>query len=129
MAAQYAHADAEGFRDGRNRGSVLAAGRLLHPFFPINKNLWTSTFVLFTAGFAMIFCRPVLLDCGYPRLAKMGFSIPSVWYECHRRLCDFRPHRQVERHFLLTARGRRTTWHGYVYTNLFATLANRRTRL
>jgi predicted acyltransferase len=32
---------------------LLIVGRLLHPFFPINKNLWTSTFVLFTGGFAM----------------------------------------------------------------------------
>jgi len=36
-------------------GAVLMlAGRLLHPYFPINKNLWTSTFVLFTGGFAML---------------------------------------------------------------------------
>ena len=27
---------------------------MLHPYFPINKNLWTSTFVLFTGGFAML---------------------------------------------------------------------------
>ena len=30
----------------------LLLGKLIHPYFPINKNLWTSTFVLFTAGFA-----------------------------------------------------------------------------
>ncbi len=30
--------------------AVLA--RLLHPFFPINKNLWTSTFVLYTTGWS-----------------------------------------------------------------------------
>jgi predicted acyltransferase len=29
-------------------------GRLLHPYFPINKSLWTSTFVLFTGGFALM---------------------------------------------------------------------------
>jgi predicted acyltransferase len=34
--------------------ALLVAGRLLHPLFPINKNLWTSTFVLFTGGFAML---------------------------------------------------------------------------
>jgi predicted acyltransferase len=33
---------------------LLGAGRLLHPFFPINKNLWTSSFVLFTSGCAML---------------------------------------------------------------------------
>ena len=29
-------------------------GLLLHPFFPINKQLWTSTFVIFTAGAACL---------------------------------------------------------------------------
>ena len=33
---------------------LLIVGRLLYPYFPINKNLWTSTFVLFTGGFAML---------------------------------------------------------------------------
>jgi predicted acyltransferase len=33
---------------------LMLAGRVLHPYFPINKNLWTSTFVLFTGGFAML---------------------------------------------------------------------------
>jgi predicted acyltransferase len=33
---------------------LLIAGRFLHPYFPINKNLWTSSFVLFTGGFAML---------------------------------------------------------------------------
>ena len=36
-------------------GAVLmSAGLLLDPHFPINKNLWTSTYVLFTGGFAML---------------------------------------------------------------------------
>jgi len=30
------------------------SGLLLHPYFPINKQLWTSTFVLFTAGVALL---------------------------------------------------------------------------
>jgi predicted acyltransferase len=34
--------------------ALLVVGRLLHPYFPINKNLWTSSFVLFTGGFAML---------------------------------------------------------------------------
>src|SRR2546429_5912291 len=33
----------------------LVAGRIWHIWFPINKNLWTSSFVLFTAGFALGF--------------------------------------------------------------------------
>lgn len=33
---------------------LVISGLLLHPFFPINKQLWTSTFVLFTAGSALL---------------------------------------------------------------------------
>jgi predicted acyltransferase len=33
----------------------LSAGLLWTRWFPINKNLWTSSFVLFTGGFALIF--------------------------------------------------------------------------
>lgn len=33
---------------------LTLSGLILHPFFPINKQLWTSTYVLFTAGAAMI---------------------------------------------------------------------------
>jgi predicted acyltransferase len=34
--------------------ALMIVGRALHPIAPINKNLWTSTYVLFTAGFAML---------------------------------------------------------------------------
>jgi predicted acyltransferase len=33
----------------------VCAGLLWNRWFPINKNLWTSSFVLFTAGFALVF--------------------------------------------------------------------------
>jgi predicted acyltransferase len=36
-------------------GIVLTAtGLFLHPYFPINKQLWTSTYVIFTAGAALL---------------------------------------------------------------------------
>lgn len=35
-------------------GIVTVAGLALVPFFPINKNLWTSTYVLFTTGLALL---------------------------------------------------------------------------
>lgn len=44
----------------RVRGLLLAggagfiAGQLWHLLFPINKNLWTSSYVVFTAGFACV---------------------------------------------------------------------------
>src|SRR5260370_1943710 len=38
-------------------GGVFAVvvGRTMHLWFPINKKLWTSSFVIFTAGLALIF--------------------------------------------------------------------------
>jgi len=35
-------------------GACLILGRLLDTVFPINKNLWTSSYVVLTAGFAMV---------------------------------------------------------------------------
>jgi predicted acyltransferase len=34
--------------------ALTALGLALHPYFPINKKLWTSTFVIFTAGAALL---------------------------------------------------------------------------
>ena len=35
-------------------GAATVAGLALAPWFPINKNLWTSTYVVFTAGTALL---------------------------------------------------------------------------
>ena len=53
-------------RSGRDRGAIamrmlmfgilgLAAGEVWNVWFPINKNLWTSSFTLFSGGFALVF--------------------------------------------------------------------------
>jgi predicted acyltransferase len=34
---------------------LIASGEILHRWFPINKKMWTSSFVLLTAGFALLF--------------------------------------------------------------------------
>jgi predicted acyltransferase len=34
--------------------ALTVLGLVLHPYFPINKQLWTSTFVLFSAGTALL---------------------------------------------------------------------------
>jgi len=45
------------------------SGLLLHPFFSINKQLWTSTYVLFTAGAALF-----LLGICYGVMEGIGFK-------------------------------------------------------
>jgi predicted acyltransferase len=51
---------------------MTASGLLLHPVFPINKQLWTSTFVLFTSGSALLllgFCYFLMDGAGLKKWA------------------------------------------------------------
>lgn len=48
---------------------LTLSGILLHPLFPINKQLWTSSYVLFTAGAALI-----LLGVCFVLMEAMGFK-------------------------------------------------------
>ncbi len=50
-------------------GGLTGLGLALQPYFPINKQLWTSTFVLFTAGAAML-----LLALCYLLIDVVGWS-------------------------------------------------------
>jgi predicted acyltransferase len=102
---------------------VLLAGRLLHPFFPINKNLWTSTFVIFTAGFAMVvlgLCYWVADIRGWRKWA-MPFLVFGTNAIAAYAISALIAKSSVVFH--VNAAGRQTTWHGYVYTKFFATLA------
>jgi predicted acyltransferase len=104
---------------------VLAVGRALHPLFPINKKLWTSTFVLFTAGFAMVLLAlcywlidvkrwrrwtPPLLVFGTNALAIFVLSdiIAILSTRFRHQLAD----------------GRLITWHSLFYNKFFVPYAN-----
>lgn len=55
-------------------GVVLTGtGLLLHPYFPINKQLWTSTFVVFTAGAALLLLGMCFVLLDILRLKKWAF--------------------------------------------------------
>ena len=58
-------------------GIVLTAlGLALHPYFPVNKQLWTSTFVLFAAGAALLLlalCVLVIDGFGFKKWATPFF--------------------------------------------------------
>ena len=57
---------------------LILLGKLLEPTFPINKSLWTSTFVLYTSGFAMM-----VFTAFYWTIDMKGYktwSIPLLTY-------------------------------------------------
>jgi predicted acyltransferase len=103
--------------------AAMIAGQLLHYIFPINKNLWTSTFVVFTSGFAMI----VLAACmwivdvkswkkwAWPFLVFGSNAITAFFIATELAILSTRFH--------VHAGGRTITWHGYVYNHFFANLA------
>ena len=107
-------------------GAVLMlAGRLLDPYFPINKNLWTSTYVLFTGGFAMLllalcywivdlrgsrkWVAPFLV---FGMNAILAYALAAIVSETS---IDFE---------LAGASGRAETLHGWLYNNFFVPYLN-----
>jgi len=103
----------------------LLAGRLLDPFFPINKNLWTSTYVIFTGGFAMALLAAIywLVDMrGYRRWGApfVVFGTNSILvFSLSTLLAKASIVFKVTR-----ADGRLVSWHGYVYHRFFVPLAS-----
>jgi predicted acyltransferase len=99
---------------------LLVAGRLLHPYFPINKNLWTSSFVLFTGGFAMLalaacywmvdvrawrsWTAPFLI---FGMNAILAYALAAIVSEVST---DFE---------FSDSRGHQTTLHGWLYERFF----------
>jgi predicted acyltransferase len=99
---------------------LVLAGLLLNPYFPINKNLWTSTFVLFTGGLAMLLFaasywvidlrgwqrwgQPFLV---FGRNAILAYALAAIVSEVST---DFE--------FLDSARRERTL-HGWIYQKYF----------
>ena len=75
--------------------ALMLAGQLLHPYFPINKNLWTSTYVLFTGGFAYAAPYAVLLGRGFAWLAEVGGAISCVRHERDPGLCPRGDRREI----------------------------------
>jgi predicted acyltransferase len=99
---------------------LLIAGRVWGLWFPINKNLWTSSYVVFTAGFAL-----VLLGICYWLTEMKGWRAwgqPFVWLGTNAilvfALSGFVAKCSVI--FKFNAGGRLVTGHQWVYDRLFA---------
>jgi predicted acyltransferase len=104
----------------------LAAGKIFNLWFPINKKLWTSSYVIFTAGLALVclgVCYWVLdikqwrgrwtkpfLVFGMNSIAAYGFAeMVSHWIE----------HTEVH-----LANGSSMSWQEVIYERLFAGLTS-----
>jgi len=107
-------------------GTVLmVAGQLLHPYFPINKNLWTSTFVLFTGGFAMLLlalCYWLVDLRGWKKWAApfLVFGMNAILAYA---LAAIVSETSIDFEFAGPG-GRGQTLHGWLYNNFFIPHAN-----
>jgi predicted acyltransferase len=99
---------------------LLIAGRLLHPYFPINKNLWTSSFVLFTGGAAMLALAACywLLDVRAWRAWAAPFLVFGMNAILAYALAALVSEISTDIDFT-DARGRDTTLHGWLYDRFF----------
>jgi len=105
--------------------SAIVLGQLWGLFFPINKALWTSSYVLFTAGLAMLFMGVLLwlIDVrGYRRWAYpfvvfgmnslFLYALSSIWVRTYIYLLNFE-----------TADGAATNAYKWLYEQIFVPVA------
>jgi predicted acyltransferase len=107
-------------------GSVLmVAGQLLHPYFPINKNLWTSTYVLFTGGFTMLLLALCywLVDLRGWRKWGAPFLVFGMNAILAYALAALVSEISIDFEFRGTG-GRSRTLHGWLYNSFFVPYAN-----
>jgi predicted acyltransferase len=105
--------------------ALLFAGQLLHPYFPINKNLWTSTFVLFTGGSAMLLlalCYWLVDLRGWTKWATpfLVFGMNAILAYA---LAAIVSETSIDFEFRGSG-GRAQTLHGWLYSNFFVPYAN-----
>jgi predicted acyltransferase len=105
--------------------ALLLAGRLLHPYFPINKNLWTSTFVLFTSGFAMLLLAPCywLVDLRGWRKWATPFLVFGMNAILAYALAAIVSETSIDFEFVGSG-GRGQTLHGWLYDKFFIPYAS-----
>jgi predicted acyltransferase len=103
----------------------LLVGQLWNLWLPINKNLWTSSYVVFTAGFAC-----VLLGVVHLLVDEMGYrkwTAPFVWYGMNPLVLFVFSGllaKMMGIWKVTAADGRVVSVKGYIYANFFEPLAS-----
>jgi predicted acyltransferase len=106
--------------------ALIIAGKLFNLWFPINKKLWTSSYVLFTAGLALV-CLAVcywMLDIrrwrGRWTKLFLVFGMNAIAaYVLSEVVADLLDRMQVH-----VSDGSVLSWHEVVYERVFAPLAS-----
>ncbi|HEV8579090.1 MAG TPA: DUF5009 domain-containing protein [Thermoanaerobaculia bacterium] len=96
------------------------AGLALSPWFPINKNLWTSTYVLFTAGMALLL--QAILYYAVDLKQRDGWARPFTVFGTNSIFAFVASGflAKVSRTFHWPAAGEPITVHEWLYRHLFA---------
>jgi len=104
----------------------LAAGKFFNLWFPINKKLWTSSYVLFTAGFALV-CLALcywLLDV---KQKRGRWTLPAIVFGANAIAAYTFSEMLASTLYALhvhVAGGGVISWQELVYQRLFSPLAN-----
>ena len=99
----------------------IVIGWAWHPFFPINKSLWTSSYVFFTAGMALqalAFCYWLIDIKKYRRWAKpfVVFGVNAIALFVGSGLMA----KLMGLHLAPVADGERVTLKSWIYNGIFA---------
>ena len=66
---------------------ALILAYLWNPFFPINKPIWSSSYVLHTGGLAMMLLALCIYLIDVKGWKKMDSSFCSIWFKSFIYLC------------------------------------------
>jgi predicted acyltransferase len=99
---------------------LMLAGRLLDPYFPINKNLLTSTYVIFTGGLAMLLLALCywIVDLRGSRKWAAPFLVFGMNAILAYALAAIVSETSIDFEFA-GAGGSAETLHGWLYNNFF----------
>jgi predicted acyltransferase len=99
---------------------LMLAGHLFDPYFPINKNLWTSTYVLFSGGLAMLLLALCywIVDLRGSRKWAAPFLVFGMNAILAYALAAIVSETSIDFEFA-GAGGSAETLHGWLYNNFF----------